>query len=126
MRKNISTHTPSELRVCYSRAVVFNNTMYMSGTTSVNEKGEVVGQTTHEQAKFCFEKIKKVMEQNGFLLSDIVMVRVFLVNMNALSEFDEVFKKYFHNIKPACTLVGVSQLVDPKLLVEIECTAEKE
>ena len=125
MRKNISTNTPSEKRVGYSRAVVINNTMYISGTTSTNEKGETVGKATYEQTMYCFEKIKKVLKQGGFSEKDVVMITAYLVKMKETSDFDEAFIKYFSHIKPCCTLVGVKELVKPDLLVEIECTAEK-
>lgn len=126
MRKNISTGTPSESRVGYSRAVVVNNTMYVSGTTSIDQKGETVGKTTYQQTIFCFEKIKKVLKTGSFAVKDVVSVTTFLVNMKDISQFDKAFIEHFSKIKPTCTLVGIKELVKPDLLVEIECIAEKE
>ena len=126
MRKNISTNTPSEKRVGYSRAVVINNAMYISGTTSINEKGQTIGRATYEQTMYCFDKIKKVLKQGGFSEKDVVMVTAYLVKIKDISDFDRAFIDHFSHIKPCCTLVGIKDLVKPDLLVEIECIAEKE
>lgn len=75
MRKNISTDTPSEKRVGYSRAVVINNRMYVSGTTAIDEEGGTVGGTVYEQATFVFGKIKDVLESQGFLPRMLLMYR---------------------------------------------------
>lgn len=125
MRKNISTHTPSEEKVGYSRAVVINNRIYFSGTTSQNEKGEIIGKDVYEQSKYIFEKISEVLSSNGFKLEDTVLVRAYLVDMKQLEGFDRAFREMFLDINPACTLVGIKKLVDEKLLIEIELTAEK-
>lgn len=66
MRKNISTNTPSEIKVGYSRAVKIDNKIYFSGTTAVDENGQTQGINTYEQTKFIFEKIKKVLKQEEF------------------------------------------------------------
>ncbi len=125
MRKNISTNTPSERRVGYSRAVVVDNKMYISGTTSMDEEGNTIGKTTYEQSNYCFQKIKNVIESEGFTPHDVVTVTAFLVNMKDIGEFDKSFIEHFYEIKPCCTLVGINELVKPDLLVEIECVAEK-
>ncbi len=125
MRKNISTNTPGEERVGYSRAVIINGKVYITGTTSVNETGKTIGSTVYEQTKYCIEKIQSVLENENFSLKDIVVIRAFLVSMKGISEFDKAFKEYFYDIKPTCTLVGTNALVKPDLLIEIECIAEK-
>ncbi len=125
MRKNISTNTISERRVGYSRAVVVGNRVVITGTTSVSEDGMVVGETLSEQVEYVFEKILGVLRGAGFLKKDVIMIRVYLVAMDKITEFDEVFKKYFFDVKPCCTLVGISSLFDKKVLVEIECEAQK-
>jgi enamine deaminase RidA (YjgF/YER057c/UK114 family) len=125
MRKNISTHSPSEQKVGYSRAVSINNRLHISGTVSINENGQVVGTTLKEQATFIMEKIKKVIIQEGFTLDHTVTVTAYITSMQFLGEFDEVFRDYFFEIKPTCTLVGINELVQPELLIEIECLLEK-
>lgn len=124
-RKNVSTHTPSEERVGYSRMVVVGNRAYVSGTTSVDEKGKIVGKTVEEQANFIFEKVGKVLTKNGFSPKDVVRMRAFLVDMDQLPGFDNSFKKHYGQIHPACTLVGTNNLVDPGLLIEIEFDVDK-
>lgn len=125
MRKEISTHTPSEDRVGYSRAVRVGNRIHFSGTTAQDEKGDTVGQDVYEQSTFIFNKLSEVLKREEFSMDDIALVRAYLVNMNQLLGFDQAFSETFINSHPACTLVGIHQLVDPKLLIEIECLAEK-
>lgn len=125
MRKEISTHTPSEDRVGYSRAVRIDNRIYFSGTTAQDGKGNVVGKNVYDQSKFIFEKVIKILAGEEFSVNDIALVRAYIVDMKQLAGFDKAFSETFINSHPACTLVGISQLVDPKLLVEIECIAEK-
>jgi enamine deaminase RidA (YjgF/YER057c/UK114 family) len=125
MRKNISTHTPSESRVGYSRAVIVNNRMYISGTTAVNIEGAAMGNTLYEQTVFIFDRITKVLEQEGFANKDVVALTVYVTYMSKLPEFDKAFKERFFDIKPTCTLVGIKELQSPSLCVEVAAIAEK-
>lgn len=126
MRKNISTHTPSEEKVGYSRAVRINNKMYFSGTTAMDEKGNAIGKTLYEQTKFCFEKIISVLEKEQFSKEDVVIITAYVTSIKNLADFDKAFTEYFYEAKPCCTLLGIKELVKPDLLVEIECVAEKD
>lgn len=120
-----STNSPSEKRVGYSRAIVVDEKrMYVSGTTSVNEEGKIQGMTVYEQTSYVFGKIKGVVEKAGFAAEDIVLLRVYLVDMGKIVEFDRAFIEHFAKINPCCTLVGTSGLVDEKLLVEVECLVD--
>jgi|SRR5581483_1178361 len=121
MRKNISTNTPSENKAGYSRAVLIKNNMYVSGTTSIDQKGNTIGSTVYDQTKYCIEKIKYVVEREGFSLKDVITVRAFLINMQDLDGFDKAFKEFFFETKPTCTIVGINALVKEDLLIEIEC-----
>lgn len=125
MRKNISTHTPSEDRVGYSRAVRVNHRIYISGTTAQNEQGEIMGPTLYEQTKYIFEKFKKVLKGEQFSLNDIVSLTVYATDIKKLGDFDRAFKEYFYEIKPTCTLIGISWLVKEDLFIEVEAIAEK-
>lgn len=100
--------------------------MYISGTTSQDEAGEIIGKSLREQSAYIFQKIKKVLEDSGFTLNDVVIVRAFVIDLHHLTQFDEIFKKYFAKIQPTCTLIGVNSLVKENLLIEIEVTAQKE
>ena len=125
MRKEISTHTQSEERVGYSRAVRVDNKIYFSGTTAQDREGNIVGQNVYEQSKFIFDKFSEVLKGEEFSMDEIVLVRTYIVDIKQLPEFDQAFSETFTNSHPSCTLVGINQLVDPKLLIEIECIAEK-
>ncbi|MBI4137240.1 hypothetical protein HY469_04220, partial [Candidatus Roizmanbacteria bacterium] len=88
MRETFSTNTPSEKRVGYSRAVAINNRMYISGTTSIDESGTVIGTTVGEQSNFCFGKIIDTLQKGGFQKEDVVLVRAYVTDMKQLSGFD--------------------------------------
>ena len=124
-RKNISTNTPSEKRVGYSRAVIIDNEMHFSGTTSMDKEGKVIGKSTYEQTDHIFKKISSIMKKNGFLSKDVINVDVFLTDINELDQFDKVFFEHFGKINPTCTLVEVSRLFSPKIKVEIKVMAKK-
>lgn len=125
MRKEISTHTPSEERVGYSRAVRVDNRIYFSGTTAQDEQGRAIGETVYQQTQHILGRISNVLKREDFQTEDIVDLTAYLVDMKQLPEFDRAFSEHFKNSRPCCTLVGVSYLVDPKLLIEIKCIAEK-
>lgn len=125
-RKKFSTNTPSERRVGYSRALAIGDErMYFSGTTSVDEEGTTHGETVYDQTNYIFSKIKEVIDKAGFSMSDIVLVRAYLVDMQQIEGFDQAFQEHFAEINPCCTLVGSPELVAPELLVEIECFLDK-
>jgi enamine deaminase RidA (YjgF/YER057c/UK114 family) len=124
-RKKISTGHISEQAVGYSRAIVDGDTISFSGTTSQNEHGQVIGKSVYEQTCAIFDLFDSVLQQEGFSRSDVVFLRVYLVSMDQLGQFDRAFTEYYGTIHPCCTLVGIASLVDPKLLIEIECEAVK-
>lgn len=126
MRKNVSTGTPSEKRVGYSRMVIVNKKAYVTGTTAVNPQGETVGKTLYDQAKYIIRKIQNVLAKEKFSLKDVVSVTAYITKMRHIDEFDRTFREFFYDIKPTCTLVGIKELVKKDLLIEIECIAEKE
>lgn len=125
-RQTISTNTPSERRVGYSRAVRIGNTIYVSGTTSQNEEGEVQGSSVGEQAEYIISKIQDVLVSVDASIADTALVRAYMADMDSLPQFDETFNKHFRDIKPACTVVGVTSLVDPRFLIEIEIIAQRQ
>ena len=74
---------------------------------------------------FTTDLIKSVLESENFSLNDVVSLTVYLTDKSMLPEFDKAFKEYFYDIKPTCTLVGISWLVKDDLLIEVETLAEK-
>jgi len=125
MRKriNISSGAVWEDKVGYSRAVRVGNIIEVSGTTAI-EGEKVIGK--HEpylQTKTIIEKIKTALLKTGSSLEDIVRVRIYVTDISNWEEVGKAFSEYFQKIKPAATLVQVSALINPDLLVEIEATA---
>ena len=122
-RKNISSGVIWEDKVGYSRAVKVDNLIEISGTTAV-DSGEVVGvEDPYEQTKFIIERFSAVLQEAGSSLKDIIRVRIYVKEISHWEKVGKAFSKYFKNIKPAATLVEVSSLIDPQLLVEMEATA---
>ncbi len=119
----ISSGTKWESEVGYSRAVRVDNLIFVSGTTAVDEQGNIIGKNLYEQTKFIIEKIDKALQQAGSSLKDTVQVTAFTTKMTEFDGFAKAFSEYFREIKPTSTLVEVQRLVNPELLIEIELTA---
>lgn len=116
--------------VGYSDAVTVSGgqTTYVSGQVPVNEKGEPVGiGDLKAQTIQVFENLKKVLAQSGATLEDVVKVNIHIVNCKPedVATFRAVRKTYFVKDPPASTLVGVTSLVDPDFLIEIEVVVVK-
>lgn len=119
-------YTPPR-RGAFSAAVevtVPGRTIYVSGLTSRNERGEIVGkEDIKAQTETVLENLKTVLESAGATLDDIVKLTVFVVDIEQFDEIHEVRRRYFSEPYPASTMVEVSRLVDPELLIEIEAVA---
>lgn len=115
-RQNISSGSPWEDKIGYSRAVRIGNTIELSGTTSP-------GETLEAQTKGVIELAKKVLEENGSSLKDVVRTRIFTTDISQWEKIGEVHGNYFGTIKPATTMVEISKLIDPTIVIEIEFTA---
>jgi len=122
MRKNISSGAPWEDIVGYSRAVKIGNTIEVSGTAPVRD-GEVSGATAYEQTKVCLEIIEEALKKAGATLNDVVRTRMFVTDISKWEEIGKAHGEFFSSIKPATAMLEVSQLIDPKMLIEIEATA---
>ncbi len=124
-RKNISSGAPWEDKVAYSRAVKTGKQIWFSGTTAVDEKGAVIGlNDAAKQTRYIFEKIKAVLEDEGLSINNIVMNRIYVKNIDDWEAISKVHYHFFKDIKPACTLLEVSRLINDDLLVEIESIAQ--
>jgi len=123
-RQLISSGTVWEKKYGYSRAVKVGNLVFVSGTTAVDENGEVVGLgDVYQQATFIFKKMEKALQQAGASLQQVVRIRTFITNMGQYPEVLKAQGEVFEHIRPAATLVEVSALIDGRLLVEIEADA---
>lgn len=123
-RQRISSGTIWEQKYGYSRAVRVGTQVFVAGTTAVDETGAVVGASSpYAQATFIFRKIAHALEQAGASLGDVVRVRTFITDISRWEEVARAQGEVFAEIRPAATLVQVSALVSPDLLVEIEVDA---
>lgn len=123
-RKNITSGTEWEDKVGYSRAVKVGDQIFVSGTTAVDEHGEIVGKgDVYLQTKQCILNIEKALKKAGSSLNDVVRTRTFITNIEEWEAFGKAHEEYFGTIKPAATLVEISKLIHPDLLVEIEADA---
>lgn len=124
MRSNISTGTDWEDKVGYSRAVKVGNQVFVSGTTAVDENGDIVGKgDVYLQTRQCILNIEKALKKAGASLNNVVRTRTFITNMDDWEAFGKAHEEFFGTIKPAATLVEINKLIDPDLLVEIEVNA---
>ena len=120
----ISSGTTWEKKFGYSRAVKLGNNVFVSGTTAVDEEGNVIGgDDPYLQASFIYKKIEKALNEAGSSLKDAVRIRTFVTDVKRWEEVAKAQGEAFENIRPAATLVVVTALVRPELLVEIEVDA---
>lgn len=126
MRTNWSSNTLWEESFGYSRAVQIGNSIEVSGTTaSEDDKVIGVGDVTL-QTEYIIKKIEHTLVEAGFSLKDVVRTRIFMTDISLWEEVAKVHSYLFEDVMPACTLVEVSNLIHPDLLIEIEATAIKE
>lgn len=122
-RQNISSGSPWEEVVGYSRAVRIGNVVEVAGTTAVNGD-ELIGEgSVYEQTRFIFQKINKALTEAGSSLNDVVRTRMYITDISKWEEAGKAHGEVFREIKPASTMVEVSALIDSRLLIEIEVTA---
>ncbi|MGN6822750.1 MAG: RidA family protein [Candidatus Nitrosocosmicus sp.] len=124
IRKKISTNTKWESEFGYSRAVCVENHIYISGTTSTDENGNIVGKNDiYLQTIQIFKKIQSILQGLESDLKDIVRIRIYIVDMDNWREVAKAHLELFNEIRPTCSIIEVNRLIDPDLLIEIEVDA---
>lgn len=124
-RRNISSGAKWESIVGYSRAVQIGNRIEISGTVAADEDvGD--GDDFYGQAVSVLRKVKAILEEAGFQLSDVVRSRIYVTDISRWEEVGRAHGEFFKDIMPATSMVEVKGLIDPKYRVEIEITACKD
>ena len=123
-RRRVSSNSPYEDVIGFSRAVRVGDTVYVSGTVAWGEDGRFVGEgDVYAQAKQALRNIEKALQQAGASLRDVVRTRIYLTDIDRWEEAARAHAEAFAAVKPAATMVEVSRLADAMMLVEIEAVA---
>jgi enamine deaminase RidA (YjgF/YER057c/UK114 family) len=123
MRRNISSNSPFEPLVGFSRAVRAGNNVYVSGTAPWGPDGTVIEGDAYEQARQCIRNIEAALVQAGASLQDVVRTRMYVIDMDRWEDVSRAHREAFADVMPAATLVEVSRLATPEMQVEVEADA---
>jgi enamine deaminase RidA (YjgF/YER057c/UK114 family) len=124
-RRKYSSGTKWEPIVGYSRAVRVGDRIYVTGTTATDEQGEIVGvDDAYAQTIQTLKNIRRALESLDATLEHVVRTRMFVIDISRWEEYGRAHGEVFGQVLPATTMVEVSKLIDPRMLIEIEADAE--
>ena len=121
-RTLISSGSPFEAEIAYSRAVVQGDWIFVSGTTGFDYATMTIADRVESQAEQCLKNIDHALSQAGATLADVVRVHYILPNGHDFAQCWPVLRRYFDDVRPAATMI-CAKLLDPRMLIEIEVTA---
>jgi enamine deaminase RidA (YjgF/YER057c/UK114 family) len=124
-RQKYSSGAKWESIVGYSRAVRVGTRIYVTGTTATGENGEIVGAgDAYAQTVQAIKNIERALRALDADLENVVRTRMFVTDISRWEEYGRAHGEFFREIMPAATMVEVSKLIDPEMLIEIEADAE--
>ncbi len=122
-REKVSSGTPWESLVGYSRAIRVGDRIEVSGTTAIDGEQVVGVGDPAAQTRFILDRIQTALNELNATIDDVVRTRIYVTNIDDWEPIGRLHGEYFQNACPAATLVEVTRLIRPELLVEIEATA---
>jgi enamine deaminase RidA (YjgF/YER057c/UK114 family) len=124
-RRKYSSGMKWESVVGYSRAVRVGNRIYVTGTTATDENGNIVGiNDAYAQTVQIIKNIERALQALDATLENVVRTKMFVTDISRWEEYGKAHGEFFREIMPATTMVEVSKLIDPEMLIEIEADAE--
>jgi reactive intermediate/imine deaminase len=123
-RRRVSSVSPYEDVIGFSRAVRVGDTVYVSGTVAWGDDGKLVGEgDVYAQARQTLRNIENALAEAGASMRDVVRTRIYLTNIDRWEEAARAHAEAFADVKPAASMLEVSRLAEPAMLVEIEAVA---